>query len=186
MGIRPPKMKWPHWKEKGLAKRLQQDNHKAHHPLTLLELPKPWSLSLLVLNLTFKTMANMQGVVARLERTNSCANGANSSSAWMSWAPHICTCLQENGCSRPHSTVLDLLEFQLPVPCPFARNLLSLYNSLLSLPCNYIKFLRTTIDCGRQVLHNCKKSKNLHKLNGFALQDASSWFADRQRAWELK
>jgi hypothetical protein len=30
------------------------------------------------------------------------------------------------------------------------------------------------------------KSKNLHELNGFVLQDASSWFADRQRTWELK
>ncbi len=145
MGIRPPKMKQPHWKEKGLVERLQQDNHKAHHPLRLLELPKPWSLSLLALNLTFKTVANIQGVVAKLEGTDSCVNRANFSSAWMSWAPQICTYLQENGAPMPHSTVLDLLEFQLPVPCePFARNFLPLYNSLLSLPCNYIKFWRRT------------------------------------------
>lgn len=91
------------------------------------------------------------------------------------------------GAPMPHSTVLDLLEFQLLVPCePFARNLLPLCNSLLSLPCNFIKFWRRTIDCERQVVHNCKKSKIVHELNGFALEDASSWFADRQRTWELK
>ncbi len=116
MGIRPPKMKQPHWKGKGLVERLQQDNHKAHHPLQLLELPKPWSLSLLVLNLTFKTVANMQGVVARLEGTNSCVNRANFSSARMSWDPEICTYLQENGCSN--ATIHCSRPFRISIACP--------------------------------------------------------------------
>ncbi len=116
MGIRPPKMKRPHWKEIGLVERLQQDNHKAQHPLRLLELPKPWSLSLLALNLTFKTVANMQGVVARLEGTDSCVNRANFSSAWMSWAPQICTYLQENGCSN--ATLHCSRPFQISIACP--------------------------------------------------------------------
>jgi hypothetical protein len=35
-------------------------------------------------------------------------------------------------------------------------------------------------------VHDCKKSKNVHELNSFALQDASLCFADKQRTWELK
>jgi len=46
------------------------------------------------------------------------------------------------GAPMPHSTVLDL---QLHVPCePFARNLLPLYNSLLS--------LATTSNFGEQLI----------------------------------
>lgn len=127
-------------------------------------------------------MANMQGVVAKIERTNSCVNGANSSSAWMSWAPQICTYLQENGCSNAtfHCS-------RPSIACPLWTICKKSPSSLQfsPLPCNYIKFWRT-IDCERQVVHDCKKSKNVHELNSFALQDASSCFADRQRTWELK
>jgi hypothetical protein len=59
---------------------------------------------------------------------------------------------------------------------------ISFLSTILSSPS-----LATTSNFGEeQVVPNCNKSKNVHELNGLELQDASSWFADRQRTWELK
>jgi hypothetical protein len=65
---------------------------------------------------------------------------------------------------------------------------ISFLSTILSSPslATTSNFGEEQFDCERQVVHNCKKSKIVHELNSFALEDASSWFADRQRTWELK